>query len=375
VRPNDFLLERYFAAHEFSVRYVLSASDPESLSLDELLALADEQARRMWDRLSLGYTESQGHPLLREEIARLYAAAGPEGVLVTVPEEGILIAMAAILQPGDHVIATFPAYQSLLEIPRAIGSEVTPWPLQPTEGGWQLDLDFLAAHLTARTRLIIVNFPHNPTGYLPAAAVQAAILELARSRGLYVFSDEMYWGLEYDRDRRLTPACDLYERAVTLSGLSKSLALPGLRIGWLASRDHELLARCSRFKDYTTICAGAPSEILAIMALRARAQILERNLAIIRRNLQTAGQFFAGWSSLFEWLPPAAGSVAFPRLQSSTPAAGFCRDLRERKGVLLAPAEVFAYAGNHFRLGLGRLNFAEALAELHDYLAAGGLAA
>lgn len=369
MQPHEFRLERYFAAHEFTVRYILSASDPESLSLAELLALADPATRDLWDHLSLGYTESPGHPRLRAEIAGLYAGIAPDEVLVAVPEEAIFIAMQALLRPGDHVIATFPAYQSLLEVPAAVGCAVTPWPLAPSDGGWQLDLDFLAGQIGPRTRLIIVNFPHNPTGYLPPASLQAGIVDLARRHGLYLFSDEMYRGLEYAAESRLPAACDLYERAVSLSGLSKSFALPGLRIGWLATHDREVLAACARLKDYTTICPSAPSEILAIAGLVAREQILARNLAILQRNLALAGDFFAAHRDLFGWLPPAAGSIAFPALNAAVNADEFCRDLRERKSVLLAPASVFGYSGNHFRIGLGRLNFAAALGELADYLA------
>jgi aspartate/methionine/tyrosine aminotransferase len=221
--------------------------------------------------------------------------------------------------------------------------------------------------VTPATRLIVVNFPHNPTGYLPGADEQAAIVDIARRQGAYLFSDEMYRGLEYELSRRRQPACDLYERAVSLSGLSKSYALPGLRIGWLATGDREVLAACGRWKDYTTICASAPSEILAIIALRAREQILARNLAIIRTNLVTAGAFFARHSDTFTWLPPAAGSVAFPALTDAWPADSFCDEAR-RAGVLLAPASVFDYPGNHFRIGLGRLSFPEALGRLEEAL-------
>ena len=236
---NDFKLERYFAEHEFKVRYLLSASDCEALAQDELLGMADAEALSLWHALKLNYTESQGHPLLRAEAAGLYRSIRPEDVLIAAPEELIFIAMNALLRPGDHVIATFPGYQSLYAIAEALGCSVTRWPLEVCAGRWGLDLDFLAAAIRAETRLLVVNFPHNPTGYLPARSELDAIIALARRHDLYVFSDEMYRLLEYDAETRLPPVADLYERGISLSGLSKSFALPGLRIGWLAMRTAE----------------------------------------------------------------------------------------------------------------------------------------
>jgi aspartate/methionine/tyrosine aminotransferase len=373
---QPFKLERYFAEYEFSARYLLSASDCESLTLGELLALADVPARRLWDELSLGYTESPGHPLLRQAIAGQYAAAGPDDVLVAAPEEAIFIFMHTLLSPGDEVVAVSPAYQSLHEVARAAGCRVTPWPLALTEAGWRVDLERLESLLSSRTRLLVLNFPHNPTGCLPAPAEFEAILALAERHAVYVFSDEMYRLLEYDPSRRLPSACDRYERATSLGGMSKSLALPGLRIGWLVTRAPGLRTRWQEYKDYTTICSSAPSEILAMIGLQARQRILARNLEIIRANLELAAAFFERHSDLFRWLPPQAGSVAFPQWRGAGPAkhggAGgveqFCQDMVQRQEVMLAPGSLFDYPGQHFRLGLGRRNFGEALACLEQAL-------
>jgi aspartate/methionine/tyrosine aminotransferase len=368
VQPRPFALERYFARHEFAVEHLLSASDPESLTLQELLALADPQSLALWQGLKLSYTESQGHPLLRAAIAATYNAIDEGDVLTAVPEEAIFIAMHCLLRPGDHVVATFPAYQSLYELAGSLGCRVTRWPLLERGERWELDLDLLAASLAADTRLIVINFPHNPTGYLPARATLDAILDLARARGICVFSDEMYRRLEYAPDRRLPAVCDLYERGISLSGLSKTFGLPGLRLGWLATQDRALLASCAAFKDYTTICGSAPSEILGIMALRAGDRIVARNLDIIRANLQLADAFFSRQHSRFTWLRPQAGSVCLPRLSGDRSAAALCEGLRERKSVLLLPGEVFEFGDAYFRLGLGRRDFPESLARLEAYL-------
>lgn len=366
--PAPFKLERYFARYEFTVRHLLSASDCEGLRLAEVLDLADAESRALWDGLGLGYTESQGHPLLRAEIAGLYQTVRADDVLLAVPEEAIFLAMHVLLTPGDHVIALTPSYQSLTEVARAIGCEVTAWPIRLGEAGWRLDLDQLAAAVTPRTRLLVINFPNNPTGLLPARAELDAILDLARRHGLAVFSDEMYRWLEPDPARRLPAVADLYERGISLSGLSKSFALAGLRLGWLATRAPGVIERALALKDYTTICHSAPSEALALMALRARDRILARNLDLIRANTRLAAEFFTARPGLFRWLPPDAGSVAFPLWTGPGAVDALCTALVEQQGVMVVPAGMFDDPGAHFRVGLGRRGFAEALEQVGEYL-------
>jgi len=368
MKINPFLLERYFAKYEFKVKYLLSPSDCEGLPMAELLQMAAPESLGLWEGLKLGYTESQGNPLLRNEIAELYQQVPPENVLVAAPEEAIFIAMQTLLSPGDHVIAISPAYQSLYEIARSIGCSVTPWALTPEPSGWQLDLDQLQRSLTKNTRLLVINFPHNPTGYLPTSQELVAIVELARRNDLYLFSDEMYRLLEYDSAKRLPPVCDLYEKGISLSGLSKAFALPGLRIGWLASRENALVERGLAFKDYTTSCNSAPSEILGIIALQNKEHILQRSLAIIVENLAAAQNFFAARQDRFEWLEPLAGSVAFPRWLGEGTVEQFCQGALEQHGVMIVPGSIFQFPGNHFRVGLGRRNFAEALAQVGEFL-------
>ncbi len=367
-RFAPFKLERYFAQYEFKARYLLSASDCESLTLAELLKLADPASRALWDALSLGYTESQGHPDLRGEITQLYTALTADEVLVVTPEEGIFIALQTLLEPGDHVVALTPAYQSLAEVARASGGTVSAWPLRAAAGRWHLDLEQLPALLTPHTKLLVLNFPNNPTGFLPTRAEFDAVLALAQARGIYVFSDEMYRWLEPDLALRLPAAADVYERGITLAGLSKAFALPGLRLGWLAAREPGLVDRWLAFKDYTTICHNAPSEILALMALRAREKILARNVAIVRANRAHAEAFCAEHPALFEWLSPVAGSIAFPRWTGPGPVEGLCQALVDSHGVMVAPGHLFEMAGGHFRLGLGRRNLPLALTQVRAYL-------
>jgi aspartate/methionine/tyrosine aminotransferase len=235
------------------------------------------------------------------------------------------------------------------------------------EGGWRLDLDALERLVSQRTKLVIVNFPHNPTGYLPSHDEWQAIVGIVERAGAWLFSDEMYGGLEYAPAARLPSGCDVYDRAITLAGLSKTYGLPGLRTGWLALQDPELMDQLSGWKDYTTICSSAPSEVLAQVALEVADKLAARNLAIVQNNLTLAGPFFARWRGVFRWNRPLAGSVALVGLRKDS-ARGFCHRLVAEQGVLLLPSTGLGFGDGHVRFGFGRLNFAEGLEQLDHYL-------
>ena len=241
-----------------------------------------------------------------------YASVTAEEIVILgAPEEGIYLTMRTLLEPGDHVVALTPAYDSLVNLAEHVSGNVTPWPVRPTPGGWEVDPAELARLLRPDTRLIIVNFPHNPTGYLPSAETLAALLDIARGHGAWLLCDEMYRGLEHNPADRLASAADGYERAIVLSGLSKTHGLPGLRVGWLIVRDAATRAALINWKHYTTICPPAPSDRLALAALQAHAPLVERSRGIIATNLQLAEAFFARHAAQFVWRAPRAGCVVY----------------------------------------------------------------
>lgn len=366
MKINDFQLERFFAKYEFKAPYLLSSSDCESFSVNEILEMAgdDTDMGDLW----LGYTESLGDPELRGEIVDLYQNISSDEVIVTAgAEEAIFVFMNVALEEDDHVICMFPAYQSLFEIANSIGCEVSHWELKE-ENGWEPDLNELRDAIRPNTRAIIINTPHNPTGYLFSQKKLEEVIEVARKNDLYLFSDEVYKFLEHDEKDRLPSVCDHYEKGISLGVMSKSFGLAGLRIGWIATQDEELYREFASFKDYTSICNSAPSEYLAIRALQNKDKLVKRNLGIIEENMELLDQFFEKYDDLFEWQKPKAGSIAFPRLTIDEPIEEFCIKLVEETGVLLLPGNYYFAGDKNFRIGFGRKNMPEALSILDDYL-------
>lgn len=358
---REFALERFFAEHEFAARHVLAASDVEGMAMSEVLAMADAESQRLWSDLKLGYTESTGLPLLRSEIATMYEGFGADDVLTFAgAEEAIFLTMHASLDQGDHVATIWPAYQSLHEVARSIGAEVSPIPLNPRD--WSLDVGRLADSLRPNTRMVVINFPHNPTGAHIDREQLDAIVRLCRERGIMLFSDEVYRLLEHDEGHLLPPAATLYESGVSLGVMSKSFALAGLRVGWIVTRDRALRARVAALKDYTTICSSAPSEVLALMALRARDRVLERSRGIVRKNLPTLHAFMKRHADHLTWAPPRAGSVCFPRFTADVDAERVAETLIQDTGVVILPGARFQFDRAHFRVGFGRYDTAEGLA-------------
>lgn len=244
---------------------------------------------------------------------------------------------------------------------------MTKW--EPDENqGWRFNPEFLVKNIKPNTKLIIFNFPHNPTGYLPSKEDFNRIIKIAREHNLYVFSDEMYRFLEYDPDDRLPSACEVYDKAITLFGLSKTFGLPGLRIGWLVTQDKDLIQKMLGFKDYTTICSSAPSEILALIALRAKDKIIQKQMARINRNLEVLDTFFEKYKNLLSWVKPKVGTIAFPRLNLDQGSFEFCETLVKEAGIMLLPSTVYDYDHKHFRLGFGRENLPKVLAKFEEYI-------
>jgi aspartate/methionine/tyrosine aminotransferase len=370
-----FRLEEYLGEWEFNARYYLTASDAESVTLAELLAMGTEEEREGFMAMPLSYIETWGTEDLRQAVAGTYDTVDAGHVLAFAgAQEAMFWTMQELVGPGDHAVVTVPCYQSMETVTLATGADVSAL-LMRREDGWALDLDELRGLLRPTTKLIAVNYPNNPTGYVPEAPTFRALVELCDERGIRLFCDEVYRGIEVDPRRTLPQAADLSETAISLNVASKSYGLPGLRVGWLACRDRALLERLEKRKHYTSICNPGPSEYLAAIALRNRERLWNRNRGIVAANRPLWEAFFARRANLFDWEPPVGGCVCFPRYKGGD-VEDFARRLVMKEGVVVLPASVYYSEladapADHFRVGLGRLGLEEGLAAFERFLREG----
>ncbi|MCR9215429.1 MAG: pyridoxal phosphate-dependent aminotransferase [Proteobacteria bacterium] len=368
----DFRLETHFSKWEFKARYHLTASDAESMSMRDLLAMASEEEREAFEGMWLGYTETFGASDLRDVIATTYTNQTSSNILCFAgASEGIFAANTVLLDRDSHAIVVTPNYQSHETLPVAI-CEATGVPLDPDDN-WSLDIDRIAGAIRPNTRLVTINFPHNPTGTILPLDRYQALVELCRKYGIYILHDEIFNGLGPSGTEHLPFIADIYERGLSLNVLSKSYGLPGLRIGWIACQDTEVLSKMERMKHYLSICNSGPSERLAMIALRNRQKIYSRNCAIVDENLPKWDAFFARHPDLFDWRHPNGSCMAFPRYKGADGVEAFTKTLVEESGVLFLPSTIYSSdlgptPTDRFRLGCGRSGLDEGIAVLDAYL-------
>ena len=321
----------------------------------------------------MGYTETWGAPALREKIAGTYDNLKADNILCHAgAQEGLYAAMRALLTREDHVIVVTPNYQSAETVPLDI-CEVSGVPLRENED-WQLDIDAMAAAIRPNTKLVSINFPHNPTGATLSHGALSALIDLCRKHDLYLFSDEVYRGIELNQADTIPQVADIYEKGLSLNVMSKAYGLPGLRIGWLASQDKATLQSIERYKLYLSICNAAPSEQLAMIALDNRQHLQNRIKAIVAENLTALDTFFARYPNHFIWKRPKGSCVAYPRYIGPDGVETFCRRLLEESGIMLLPSSIYhselcEAPKEHFRIGFGRdLVFKHGLVALEEHM-------
>lgn len=365
---EEFDLEIFFAKHEFSAKYLTCCSDAESMKVKELIAMADEECLELWNDLTCMYTESNGMPLLRREIAKDYDGLDEDDIFCfSGAEEGIYTAMRVLLGKDDHAVIVTPCYQSLRSVAAAI-CEHTAVDLR-AEQQWEIDFDRLESAIRANTKLIVVNFPHNPTGAYLTTEEQRKLVELCRKNDLLLFSDEVYRGIEALGTQRLPPLATIYEKGMSLGVMSKSLGLAGLRIGWIACKDAEIVRGLSGYKHYLSICNSAPSEVLALIALRNKEAILARNTEIFHSNLLVVEEFLKSDAGKnFSWTAPKAGCCGFMAFERDVDWEDIANPLVHDHGILTLPGKFFggAATANHFRVGLARADFPQVWAKFAE---------
>lgn len=368
----EYALGAFLARWYPTTHHDLAASDSETWRISELLALASPEGRAGWDNLALGYTDPRGAGWLRARISEGYDSITADAIVCFAgAQEGLSIALQALLAPGDHAIMLLPAYQPS-EIALTSLCDTTGIALDATKN-WSLDLDRVEQAIRPQTRVILANFPNNPTGKLPSADEFADLLDICRRHDLWLVNDEVYRLIDRAPSQRLPCVADAYDKGVSVDALSKSFGLPGLRVGWLACRDQTLLTRLRSLKQIASLCLSGPSEVLAHIALGARETILERNRAIATANLDAVNAFLAAHRNVVDWHEPEGGAIGYVRYRGSDGVEAFATRMASEARTLVLPASVWRSAltplpTDRFRIGFGRRDCSAGLSAISHAL-------
>lgn len=351
---EPFSMERMQSTWENVVDINLSESGVRPLSVKELLREAGQSPDALLDQ-RLGYTQSNGTADLRSSIAALYPGASLDHVEVTNGgSEANFVTMWRLISPGDEVALLVPNYMQTRGLSRGFGASVREWRMveDGRQGRWRPDLDELRSVVSARTRLIVICTPNNPTGARFTAEELDAVAEVARGCGAWILSDEVYRGAELDGIE--SPSMwGRYEQVVVTGGLSKAYGLPGLRIGWIAAPP-DLVRSLWSYHDYTTIAPGALSDLLARVALApdVRARLLTRTRGILLANLPLVERWLTDHDPAFSWIRPEAGAIVYVKYGYRVNSTTLADRLRETRSVLIVPGDHFGMDG-YLRLGYG----------------------
>lgn len=361
MKIKDFKLERYFAKYEFSAKYLISSSDCDAYSLEYILNCANDTELELYKNIKFSYADSAGSDFLRSSIAKQYDTINDREVMVMSPGEANYILMNVLLEKGDEVVCMAPAYQSLFQVAESIGANLKFWNPEFHGNAIYYNPSTLNDLVSSKTKLIIVNFPHNPTGFIPTRSDLQEIIEIARKRNIVLFSDEMYHQLVHNPSNDIPALCDLYENAISLWGMAKSFGLAGMRIGWLATKRKDLLSKIGSYKDYLTICNNAAAEVLTYIALNHKDKFIQPNIQKIIKNKDAFKSFVARHNTKLEFYDTQAGSTALVKLNVAMSSYDYCEKLVREKNIMMIPSEMFDFGSQHVRIGFGRENFEEVL--------------
>jgi aspartate/methionine/tyrosine aminotransferase len=341
--------------HQSQARYFLSTATPEALSLSELLTFASSEEKDVWESLQLGYTNSQGEEYLREAIATQYPGLNSDHIVCFAgAQEAIFSSFQGLVGSADHVSAITPMFEPLVLTAQGLGAWINFCTMDYSPEGWTLDLDKWLGYINADTRLAVINFPHNPTGHLLSQDELQAVINKARETDTWLFSDEVYRGLEFNDDQRLAPVASMYEKGISLGVASKCFGLGGVRVGWIATQDKALISKLLEIKEFLSICNGVTDEFLATLAIRNAGELYKRVVNIIQANVAHIEKHQEELA--FEWIAPMSGCLSYPRLKDFDDAREYSLALLQNTGALALPGDCFLHGKAHIRLGLGIKN-------------------
>ena len=368
--PSHDLMTFFMGEAAQRATHNLSPSFGEPLTVAELLDLEPGGADAL-SALALDYTGVDGSAALRSAISGRMLDLSAEDIVVTSgADEAIALLLMALVEVGSRVVVQTPAYLPLRSVAAWRGAQIFGLPCRE-EAGWAIDLDQFEALCQRGCRVAILNIPHNPTGYTPSAAEIATILEILDRTGGWLIVDEVYAGMPPDPDAWV-PFASRHPRCITLNGLSKSYGLPGLRVGWIASRDREAIGLVKRLRQHFNSFTAGPSQFLAEIALNHTDAIHRRNWEIAALSRDALTEFLAGHEDRFSWIPPTGGVNAFVRWHGAGGTKKLSDRLLEEAKLLLAPSLYFGAGDDHVRIGFGKRDLGQGLARLSEWLAADG---
>jgi aspartate/methionine/tyrosine aminotransferase len=350
MKLERFLLDEWLESHESGIRYNLAASTGPRWTLDDLRRLMTEEEKRELVETSLTYLPGHGTESLRGALADMYGAAPDEIQIVTGASEALLVLFFLAAEPGANVVLPYPAFPPFLSIPESFGLEVRRYVLD-SKKGFAFDPQAVQELIDGRTRLVLINSPHNPTG---AVASESEIQEIERAavkEGAQLVVDEVYHPIYPGRAQGATRSAGEYTKATLLGDFSKAFSLSGIRTGWILERDSKRREQYWNARAHFSISNNFPGELLASVAVKNRAKIFDRARDLSAKNLRTLERFFSEHRELLGWVRPQGGMTAFPWLVSGENARPFC-EAAAAKGVLLAPGDCFGHPA-HFRIGFG----------------------
>ncbi len=350
MKIKDFGVEIWMGLYENDCEFNLAETCVESLTVNQVLDYADSKENAISDILNtkLTYGAIEGTERLRKGISKLYTKQGIENISITHGASGAnALSLMTIVNSGDRVVTMVPTYQQLYSIPESIGAKMDLLELK-AEDGFLPNLDDLRSLVDKDTKLICINNPNNPTGALMDEKMLKEIVEIAKEVGAYILCDEAYRGLTHEGDNFTVSIADLYEKGISTGSMSKTFSMAGVRIGWVAG-NKEFIEKLSRQRDYQIISCGIIDDRLAAIAIENTASIIERNLNIVKENLDFLDKWVQN-EPLISYVKPKGGTTAFLKYHIDMKSEDLCLKLLEEKSVMLVPGSALDMEG-YLRIG------------------------
>ena len=368
MRLKPFLLDSWLDQYEHGIEFNLAASTGPAWTVHDLLSLADDETRHHFLNHKLVYGRPAGADSMREAIAEMQNVPVDAVQVVTGASEALTVLMWLSAEPGANVIIPMPGFTTFSALPESLGLELRYYQVS-RDNGFRIDIEEIKRLANARTKLILVNSPHNPTGATISDTDMEALHDFTAERGIQLISDEVYHPIYHGQRTR---SAARLPHATVISDLSKAFSVAGVRTGWMIEHDPERRQQYWNARAYFSICNSTTGEILSEIAIRKRDVVLGKTQEFATRNLKLLDRFMQDHRDVLGWIPPQGGMTAFPWLASGEDARPFCRAATQL-GLLFAPGDCFDVP-SHFRLGFAAAGdtFAKALDRMEELMMAVG---